>query len=82
LANGSTILLDGVFKIEFCLARQDMSVPVAVFRDLPSDAIIGINLIRQEQLIFNAASNQVIFSAMKGSHNCWKQRQVTTCDHL
>jgi hypothetical protein len=53
-----------------------MTVLVSVCCDLTFDAIIGINLLQQEQLIFNAAFNQVNFSAAKGSHRGWKQAQI------
>jgi hypothetical protein len=54
LANGSMIPLDRVFIIDFHITGRDVLIPVVVCRDLTSEAIISINLIYQEQLVFDA----------------------------
>jgi hypothetical protein len=65
------IMLDGVFIVEFHITGQDVKILVAVCSYISSPAIITINLLWQEQLIFNVATDQVIFdSAM--AHRGWK----------
>jgi hypothetical protein len=76
-ANGSQITLDEVFMIDFHIAGRDVKILVAVCSYISSPTIIGINLMRQEKLVFDIATDQVIFGSAKGAHNGWKQAQVT-----
>jgi hypothetical protein len=73
MANSSQIALNGVFMIEFHITGRDVKIPVAMCSYISSPAIIGINLMWQEQLIFDVAMNQVIFGSAKGAHKGWKQ---------
>jgi hypothetical protein len=47
-----------------------------------SKDIIGINLIHQEQLVFNTVTNQGIFGTTMGSHKSWKQAQVVLTNEV
>jgi hypothetical protein len=75
--NGSQIALNGVFMVEFCMAGWDVKIPVAMCSYISLPAIISINLMQQEQLIFDVAMDQVIFGFTTGAHKGWKQGQVT-----
>jgi hypothetical protein len=72
MANGSQIALDGVFMVEFCITGWNVKIQVTVCSYISSLAIIGINLMWQEQLIFDVAMDQVIFVSAKEAHKGWK----------
>jgi hypothetical protein len=64
--------------VEFRITGWDIKIPVAVCSYISLLAIIGINLMQQEQFIFDITTDQVVFSSAMGAHRGWKLAQVDT----
>jgi hypothetical protein len=71
-------MLDGVFMISFPIVGHEVSILMAVCKYLTSPAIVSINLICQEHIVFNAALDRMVFRTMASSHRGWRAAKVTS----
>ena len=67
-ANAGKIQVVGVFYVNCVIAGRNMRCPMVVADQLTSEAIIGINLMRQEGIMYDPTAHKVILNDTKPRH--------------
>jgi len=81
-ASGSDLPVDGAYLIAFEFLGKQVTAPIVVVSTLHGDAIVGMNIIEQEGLMYDPILKQCVFSQSTPAETGWTAASIQVTEDL